>query len=161
MAKKSKSRIARLNMQATQKVRSRDFRGAIVDFKEVLKMDSQHKGALQMISQCFAQTQNAKEAIKFGERAVKVDPTDFTTLRLMADIHIALGEKKKSRKYEALALVNPPVETKFPVFLKVLCNIFFFIPPVRRFKHSRNSEIIAFNDHNTAWLRKIQKKKSK
>jgi len=157
MAKKaSKTGIIRHHMTAGQKVRAGDFRGAVAEYREILKMDSKDTQALQMMAQCMIRLNNPKEAMKYGERAVAANPSDFNALRMMAEMSLAMRDKKSANKYIQEALSNPPEDMKLPKLMKFALASFSWIPPVRRYKRAKYEEMESFNQYNKEWLEKAK-----
>ena len=152
--KKSKSGVIRHHMTAGQKLRAGDFRGAVAEYREILKQDPKDTQALQMIAQCMIKLNNPKEAVKFGERALAVDPTDFNTLRLLSEMHLAMRDKKKAMNYAKVAAANPPTDMKLPKILKFALAVFGWIPPVGRYKVAKREELETFNTYNQERLEK-------
>lgn len=154
--KKSKTGIIRHHMTAGQKVRAGDFRGAVAEYREILKMDPRDTQALQMMAQSMIRLNNPKEAIKYGERAVAANPSDFNALRMMAEMHLAMRDKKKAQKYTQEALANPPEDMKLPKLMNFALAVFGWIPPVGRYKASKREEMTQFNEYNKEWLEKAK-----
>ena len=157
--KKSKSGIIRLHMSAGQKVRAGDFRGAVAEYREILKMDPKDVQSLQMIAQCMVRLNNPKEALKYGERALAANPSDFNSLRMMCDLHLAMRDKKKAMGYAKKALDNPPEEMKLPKLMSFALAVFGWIPPVGRYKQAKKEELVQYNEYTAQWLDTVKKGK--
>lgn len=154
--KKGKTAVIRHHMTAGQRVRAGDFRGAVAEYREILKVDSKDSQALQMMAQCMIRMNNPKEAIKYGERAVAANPSDFNALRMMAEMHLAMRDKKKAMKYVNEAVENPPEDMKLPKLMRFALAAFGWIPPVGRYKTSKYEEMESFNAYNKEWLEKAK-----
>lgn len=157
MAKKpGKTAVIRHHMTAGQKVRSGDFRAAVAEYREILKVDSKDSQALQMMAQCMIRLNNPKEAMKYGERAVAAKPGDFNALRMMAEMSLAMRDKKTANKYIQEAISNPPEDMKLPKLMKFALVTFGWIPPVGRYKRAKFEEMDTFNEYNKDWLEKAK-----
>lgn len=79
------------------------YEDAVVDFRELERIQPNHQGALYMAGASYAKTNNYAEAIEKFKAAIQLNPEDFRVLRLWAELELTATDLKYRNPQSALA----------------------------------------------------------
>lgn len=93
-----------LEVRAARAFTLKDYPRAIAALNDLLALAGDDSHTLYLLALCHARQSDDAEAIDFGSRALRSDPSHMESLKLLARLHFQRGEGRDARAYVRRAL---------------------------------------------------------
>ncbi len=107
-----KSQIDLIYVDATTEMLIGNYKKALTDFSEVMRLNPNHHAAMYSISKIYYETSNnaddLNQAITYAQKAIKLDPSNYWYYHICVEIH------KKQSDFANGIKVQKQITEKFP-----------------------------------------------
>lgn len=143
-----------LMMSVSKLIGRKDFPAAILALEGHLARNPEDTACLSLLAQCHRWSGSDDKAIEVAERVLRIDPHDFTSLRLLSETLAHRGDHARAVTYVRLGLENYPEEmAPMPAFLVTLARAVMRIFGPRRETSAQDfAPWESVNADNRAWF---------
>jgi hypothetical protein len=143
-----------LMLSVSKLIGRKDFPAAILALEDHSARNPGDTACLGLLAQCHRWSGSDDKALEVAERVLRIDPHDFTSLRLVSETLAQRGDHVRAVAYVGLGLENYPEEmAPMPPFLAKLAKVTMRIfGPRRNLSAQELAPWESVNADNRAWF---------